>query len=130
MKHKHYDLIVEAAANTDIVVFCNNSIHGTWGKAATPYVWHPINKYKLIYPEYLEAWNAYIDGELEFYSSGWVDWKEYCSNCHFDKNRAPFLKSSPDKYRRKGSMKIEITVNGNTVDPSSFSEESWKALRK
>ena len=95
-KRAHADEIIKWASNKDAVVFrnCRPNQEGNrgWLPVAGAPEWFPENEYKTILPEYAEAWQAWLDGELEVlgYKDEWVLFA-----------KLPSFANSPEYYRRK-----------------------------
>lgn len=84
---KHHDLIVRWAKNQEAEVYVWWS--GKWQKTAAPH-WYSCDRYRVIEPEYFEAWDLFLRGELELFINGvWV----------LAKN-APLFEQSPENYRK------------------------------
>ena len=74
-KRKNAEEIKKWADNKDAVVwvFVNE-----WVIQSAPPRWLEKNEYKTILPEYAEAWQAFLDGQLQVIihsTDDWVDWR-------------------------------------------------------
>ena len=93
-KRAHADEIIKWASDKDSVVFCRSfdpTGESEWITVPDPH-WSPEVQYKTILPEYAEAWQAWLDGELEVlgYKDEWVLFA-----------KLPSFANSPEYYRRK-----------------------------
>ena len=94
-KRAHADEIIKWASNKDAVVWYRNPPNDPnhrWLPMAAKPSWLPEVEYKTILPEYAEAWQAWLDGELEVlgYKDEWVLFA-----------KKPSFANSPEYYRRK-----------------------------
>ena len=97
-KRKNAEEIKKWADNKDAVVwvFVNE-----WVIQSAPPRWLEKNDYKTILPEYAEAWQAFLDGELQAIIHGaddWVDWPA----------RSPAFDLPSTHYRRKPKSRKKI----------------------
>ena len=98
-KRAHADEIIKWSSDKDAVVFCRNSttISGEpeWYPTEGVPLWFPTLQYKTILPEYAEAWQAWLDGELQIRDeTGWFAWFAV------DDDDVPGFDLDPEEYRR------------------------------
>lgn len=90
MNRKHHDLIVRWAKCREAVVYVLHK--GTWAEVQDPH-WSAQREYRVIEPEYAEAWDLFLKGELDILVSGrWILATD-----------APMFQLPPDQYRRAGA---------------------------
>ena len=94
-KRKHADEIKKWADNKDAVVWVFD--HEWVVLKGYPH-WLEGNDYKTILPEYAEAWQAFLDGELQVIGHPDDDWVDWCEN-------PPAFDMSSSHYRRKPKPK-------------------------
>ena len=110
MDRKHAKEIRLWLDNPNAVVWCHSN--KAWWVDHNP-TWSSRYRYRVILPEYKEAWQAYLDGELETLSYGFTDrWRSWTSE--------PKLLREPNCYRRK-PKKNEVTI---TIDSPLFGEKT------
>ena len=114
-KRAHADEIIKWANNKDAVVFCRNSTpdpgEPEWSPSLGEPLWFPSLESKTILPEYAEAWQAWLDGELQIFNDrGWRD---------FSCKTPPFFDSRPENYRRKPK---EPECNAEAEQPNELAE--------
>ena len=93
-KRAHADEIIKWSSDKDSVVFCRSfdpTGESEWIPVPDPH-WSPEVQYKTILPEYADAWQAWLDGELQV--KGLSKWFTY-GLC------VPDFGLEPEKYRRK-----------------------------
>lgn len=126
---KHVQQIIEWAKNRDATVW-GNANDGYWVRDPLP-IWDSTYKYKIIYPQYLEAWRWYLTDRLEVksipHSTSW-------HRVQYDPsgNYTPSFQYSPDQYRKWEPSPYKIIIVGpdGEVNPSDLSDEDWAKLRK
>ena len=96
-KRKHADEIIKWASNKDSVVFCRSfkpTGETEWIPVSGDPSWLSKVEYKTILPEYAEAWQAWLDGELQVtgHNRGWWD---------LSSKGPPRFDNPPEDYRRK-----------------------------
>ena len=117
----HHKQIILWASNEDARVY---SFEGnTWILINNP-SWNPSKRYKTILPTYQEAWEAYLDGELE-HSDGekWIRWKSEWppsfsdTACYYRRYQEPTIKLGQVyeviEGRQKGSRWIVSSPHGD-----------------
>ena len=75
MKHKHYDIIVAKAANTDLVVFVRDGSH--WNELDFQAAFYEVNNYFLCLPQHKEACLHWLNGgdvQINRKGEGFLDW--------------------------------------------------------
>ena len=102
-KRKHADEIKKWADNKDAVVWF---FDGEWRSVSGYPQWFEKYDYKTILPEYAEAWQAFLDGELQVIGHPDDDWVDWCEN-------PPAFDMSSSHYRRKPKPK-EYWLNLDT----------------
>ena len=87
----HADLIKKWADNENAEVWVYETVHTKkWTITKVP-TWERNSKYSVVLPEYKEAWQAYLDGELQISLLGeWEDWNA----------GIPVFDNPPERYRR------------------------------
>lgn len=93
-KRAHADEIIKWASDENAVVFCRSfdpTGESEWITLPDPH-WSPEVQYKTILPEYAEAWQAWLDGELEVLSHK-DEWVLFA--------KLPSFSNPPEFYRRK-----------------------------
>lgn len=113
---KHSNLIKLWADNKDATVWTNDFYRG-WTDDWYP-AWLEDVEYRVILPEYKEAWQAYLDGELQVGDDGrdWIDWGT---------GDAPMFDSPPSDYRRKP----KIQYKGCTLKPENATENLYYVVK-
>lgn len=73
-KHKHHDLIVAMAANTDLVKFHHDGLK--WHKTTCDFTFHETHKYFLCLPQHWEACLHWLNGgDIEVRKLSGGDWQ-------------------------------------------------------
>ena len=122
-ERKHAAEIKKWADNKDAVVWYDS--YG-WRVVEGP-LWLEENDYKTILPEYAEAWQAFLDGELQVimhHDDDWVDWRE----------QPPVFDMSSSHYRRKPKPE-EYWLNLDThtwnhSEPTEGTAYKWLLVRE
>ena len=101
-KRKHAEEIKKWADNKDAVVWYVN--YG-WRVVEGYPQWLEEYDYKTILPEYAEAWQAFLDDELQV-TEHYGDWEDWSA-------QSPAFDLPPEKYRRRPKPK-EYWLNLDT----------------
>jgi len=88
---KHHEQIKLWASSEHSEVFVKTSF-SSWFSVTTP-SWSENYEYKTILPKFRDAWQAYLDGELQYKSC--KEWKDWTSE------NPPNFIANPSFYRRK-----------------------------
>lgn len=91
---EHANDIILWAKNVDAEAWFFHDDKRGWESIAFP-SWYPEETYKVILPQYKEAWLAYLDGELQYLTPGSLEWKDYVSS------EVPKFTNPDSYYRRK-----------------------------
>lgn len=74
MQRPHANLIKKWADNNDCQIWYYDKNEEKWENTPFP-SWEPTLQYVVVLKEYAEAWQAWIDGELQILmSGGWTEW--------------------------------------------------------
>ena len=103
---KHAEMIKKWLDNPDCEVWFIDVNHGKeWRKVTGNPLWGQGDRYVVVLPEYKEAWQAYLDDELETkfeYEDEWHGWgREYV---------VPMFSSPPECYRRQPRPTVQMKV--------------------
>ena len=105
---KHANLIKKWLDNPDCEVWF---LDVEWSKVDGNPLWGHGERYVVVLPEYKEAWQAYLDDELETKfedEDEWHDWqRDYTT---------PLFSSPPECYRRKPKPEKRRPVNSEILD--------------
>jgi hypothetical protein len=93
VKRPHADLIKKWADNDDSHIWYYNKYTEEWEKCPLP-IWEKTVQYAVILKEYAEAWQAWMDGELQVVTveGKWTEWPGL---------RPPSFDAPASNYRRK-----------------------------
>ena len=111
-KRAHADEIIKWASDEDAVVFYRFG-GGKWSSTSGGLSWLHSLEYKTILPEYAEAWQAWLDGELQIRDeTGWFAWFAV------DDDDVPGFDLDPEEYRRipKESEVIDTVYEVSPVE--------------
>ena len=117
-KHPHSGLI-RLWSDTwyeECEVWSKHNSEEKWTQPKNP-MWYPNTKYRVIHDDYKEAWQAWLDGELQVLTcSDDSEWK--------DMPEEPIFVFAPDRYRRK--PKIQRYELG--VDKANSYTIAWPSM--
>jgi len=124
--HAHQRLIDIAEKNPDAKIYYLRKSDETWDDVTTCCIWDERHEYQVVRPEYQDAWEAYIDGELEIKAECDGLWFDWALTSH------PAFSFDPSNYRRKPkpeTIAVRLDLLQEVVDQMTLAFDSIKVCR-